>query len=540
LASLPPVYGLYTAIFPPLIFFLFAPSPFQNIGPYAVISVMSLSTGLSPAHHEEIYTGIVVLLTFAVGIIQFAVFALRLGTILSKLIPDAMVSGFMAGSSICVLISQLKEVLGISVPPYKGAGNLILTFIAILRRLPIANWYAFGLAVLSYACMFAFQTTEIYLRVQIPIWYERYCKKQSEPAVDVEAPSDDEPVETPKTPVKAPVAICDVILTVIVVAVVSWKCDMYSKYGVATIGTIPSGFPKPEEPWRVFSYFSKDLAGPLIQEICSSAFSLALVSFVCTYSISKTFEEKAAATAKRIAIATNHPVCGTSAPQASQDLFALSVAALVSSFLCSYVPSSSVSRSSLFANQTNVTTPMGGLFCTICVIIVLYFLGPWFQSVPYACLGTIVIVALWSVTKKIAAGWRRIAAAREKVQQVVHAMDLIKREMDPQADICEPEENIICQVESEHMESVELKEKMEEEVVVGEERKFKEELNILRIKAFLAIRDVTLWWITFLGVMLIDVGTGVLIGMCLAFLFIVVEFVHDRLRKSLSLGDKDK
>ncbi|KAJ3286784.1 hypothetical protein HDU79_006248, partial [Rhizoclosmatium sp. JEL0117] len=534
MTSLPPVYGLYTAIFPPLIFFFFAPSPFQNIGPYAVVSVMVsqastssmlwliernpnilllsnttvngtdtfLSNGL-PSSLQTDYIDIVMLITFIVGVIQFIVCILGLGTRLASLIPDCLISGFMASSGICVLVSQLKSIFGISIKQFEGAFSLILTVIEIFKNLPSTNLCALGLAIAAYVFMIVIQRVEIYVKT-------RLSKSEST-------------TESP-TPQKPPVAVTDVILTVILVALITMSFDLPSLYGVKTIGPIPSGFPTPIVPWALLTSLPADQASELIFQMFPDCISLALVCFVTTYSISKTFEMKVARISATSRDKPNSP------PNNSQDLLALSLSTIFSSFLSSYVPCGSISRSALLANQTNVTTPVGSLVAVICVTIILLFLGSWFQSVPLSSLATIVIVALFGVLGKIRAGFSLIKEARDQGRQVIEAMKVVKSEMVDEGGVTGGEETknivaksqddtnnsqfVVCDVEEDPDAITPIKvgeEEVPEEVSSPCDRKT--ELYLLRLKLIGVHRDVIVWWITFVIVIVLDAGTGILVGM---------------------------
>ncbi|KAJ3071006.1 hypothetical protein HDU98_005929 [Podochytrium sp. JEL0797] len=535
IAALPPVYGLYSAIFPPLVFFFFAQSPFQNIGPYAVVSVMVAQTASSAsawldsqstsqlipggqnatfsAEPESNYIGIVFLLSFMVGIIQFSVCILGLGPKLAKLMPNSLVAGFMSASGICVLVSQLKSVFGLSIRHFHGAFSLILTLFNIIKSLPDANWYAFALAVLSLACLHAFEAAEVFLQLQIPL----LCAKLS---------GNPQPNASDETRTrKKPVAVGYVILTVIVAAVVTAKWNLHVFHGVKTIGAIPSGLPDPYLPWGIFGNVSSDLAFPLIQHLASGSFSLALVCFVATFSITKTFDPKAAAVAKQVAIAASHPQTKHPAPKCSQDLLALSIATIASSFLGAYVPSGSVSRSALLANETPVTTPVGSLVCTLCVTLVLCFLGRWFENIPFACLATVVIAALWGVLLRIKTGFLLYSVMRDKMARISAAMDVVRKEMAAYESGETAVDFVVCNVEESDDESTALL------CSNGDTRDFEKELRILWLRRILAHRDACLWWITFLGVVVLNVGTGILVGMSAAFLFLVVEWAYERARE---------
>ncbi|KAJ3040959.1 hypothetical protein HDU99_010126, partial [Rhizoclosmatium hyalinum] len=95
------------------------------------------------------YAEVVMLVTFLVGIVQFTVCSLGLGARLVTLIPDSLVSGFMASSGICVLVIQLKAIFGIAVQQFDGSFSLILTLFDVIKKLPTTNLCSFGLAVLA-------------------------------------------------------------------------------------------------------------------------------------------------------------------------------------------------------------------------------------------------------------------------------------------------------------------------------------------------------------------------------------------------------
>ncbi|KAI9350782.1 sulfate transporter N-terminal domain with GLY motif-domain-containing protein [Obelidium mucronatum] len=565
MTSLPPVYGLYTAIFPPLVFFFFAPSPFQNIGPYAVVSVMVsqvatsallmlgpaitpfttldsnttavtselLSNGIPAALQIE-YADIVMFLTFSVGLIQFLVCILGLGA-------HALVSGFMASSGICVLVSQLKSIFGLSIPQYDGPLSLILTFIAVVKKLPQTNWCAFGLAVGAYISILLIQSVEKVLKTQLPLWWNKNSGDSSFGVRDRR---------------KKVVAVSDVILTVLLAAFVTFTFDLPGLYGVKTIGFIPSGFPSPRLPWEILSTLPNDRIGSFLVEIFPGTVSLALVCFVTTYSITKTFELKTEAAIARISTTFRSSPSSVEAKikTDSQDLLALSLATLVSSFFSSYVPSGSISRSALLANQTSVTTPVGSLIATICVAIILLFLGSWFQYVPLSSLGTIVVVALFGVLSKVKAGYTLILEARDKGRQVKEAMKVVETEASAmesgalasngapvgvaenastEESTCTRENNPDNINDPDAITPTKFSPDQASQQTAASEivaTNAKVELYLLWLKFVSIHRDVGVWWITFLAVIVLDAGSGILVGMLLSCLFLVVDWGHDSMR----------
>ena len=113
LAGLPPVVGLYASTIPLIVYALFGTSRHLGVGPIAIISLLvfsGVSTLAEPGTGE--YISLVILLTFMVGILQFAMGALKLGFIVN-FFSHAVISGFISASAIVIGLSQLKHLLGI-------------------------------------------------------------------------------------------------------------------------------------------------------------------------------------------------------------------------------------------------------------------------------------------------------------------------------------------------------------------------------------------------------------------------------------------
>jgi sulfate permease, SulP family len=113
LAGLPPQAGLYVSIFPVIAYALVGSSMTQAVGPVAVTAIMTFAV-LSPlalAGSAE-YIALAAGLAFCSGVIVLLFGTLRLG-FLSQLLSRPVVSGFVTGSALLIVISQLKFVLGV-------------------------------------------------------------------------------------------------------------------------------------------------------------------------------------------------------------------------------------------------------------------------------------------------------------------------------------------------------------------------------------------------------------------------------------------
>lgn len=113
LAGLPPVVGLYASTVPLIVYALFGTSRHLGVGPIAIISLLVLSA-VSPLAEPGTgeYVSLVILLTFMVGVLQFAMGVLRLGFIVN-FVSHAVISGFTSASAIIIGLSQFKHLLGI-------------------------------------------------------------------------------------------------------------------------------------------------------------------------------------------------------------------------------------------------------------------------------------------------------------------------------------------------------------------------------------------------------------------------------------------
>ena len=113
LAGLPPQAGLYASIFPVIAYAWLGSSALQAVGPVAITAIMTFSV-LSPlaAPGSPQYVALAASLALCSGLMTLAFGAMRLG-FLSQLLSRPVVSGFISGSAVLIIISQLKLLLGV-------------------------------------------------------------------------------------------------------------------------------------------------------------------------------------------------------------------------------------------------------------------------------------------------------------------------------------------------------------------------------------------------------------------------------------------
>lgn len=133
LAGLPPEYGLYTAIIPCIIAALFGSSWHVMSGPtnanslalFAMLSPLALA--FSPG-----YIQMALAVTVMVGVMQWLIGALRLGS-LANFISPAALFGFTSGAAVLIAVYALPDLLGLPAAADHGAAAVLLHVGALAR-----------------------------------------------------------------------------------------------------------------------------------------------------------------------------------------------------------------------------------------------------------------------------------------------------------------------------------------------------------------------------------------------------------------------
>ena len=234
LAGLPPEYGLYAGIMAPLAYFVFATSRHASVGPSSSEAIM-VATFLaaivitSPAQ----YAGIVALTAILVGIICVVAWLLKLG-FLVNLISGPVMKGFLVGTGLVIIVSQIPKILGLSGAPSSFFGKISF----ILQNLPEINIYALALGIGALLLFFV-------LEHKFP---------------------------------RLPGTLLVVILSIIFVALTD-----LAERGVEIVGTIPQGLPELGMP--LFSPGDVEIVLPL-------AIGLFILSFVELSTIARTYAKE--------------------------------------------------------------------------------------------------------------------------------------------------------------------------------------------------------------------------------------------------------
>jgi SulP family sulfate permease len=112
-AGLPPVAGLYAAVFPIIAYTVFGRSRQLALGPVAIVSLLT-AAGLEPLadgspHH---YADLAATLALMVGVLMVLMGVARLGFV-ADLLSHPVLSGFTSAAALIIVSSQLRHMLGI-------------------------------------------------------------------------------------------------------------------------------------------------------------------------------------------------------------------------------------------------------------------------------------------------------------------------------------------------------------------------------------------------------------------------------------------
>jgi SulP family sulfate permease len=146
IAGLPPVYGLYAALLPQLVYAFLGTSRQLAVGPVAMDSLL-VAAGVSTLATigTEKYLALAFLLALMMGLIQFLFGVLRLGFLVNFL-SKPVISGFTSGAAVIIALSQLKHLLGIDL---NGSNQIQVLVYEAFSKISTIHWLTLALGVVS-------------------------------------------------------------------------------------------------------------------------------------------------------------------------------------------------------------------------------------------------------------------------------------------------------------------------------------------------------------------------------------------------------
>ena len=236
LAGLPPHYGLYAALWPPIIAALFGSSHQLTTGPVAVVSLMT-ATALEPlaSTGSDGFLAYAILLALLIGLFQLGLGLLRLG-VLVDLLSHPVVLGFTNAAALIIASSQLGKIFGVNVA--NGEQHYETIWNTLIAAQTETHMLTLAMALLALAIMVALL---------------KYAPK-------------------------IPSVLVAVSITTLISALTG-----FAEAGGQVVGAIPAGLPSfslPTVDWEVMG------------QLLSSAVVIALVGFMEAISIAKAMATK--------------------------------------------------------------------------------------------------------------------------------------------------------------------------------------------------------------------------------------------------------
>ncbi|XP_032448272.1 pendrin [Lynx canadensis] len=351
LAAVPVGYGLYSAFFPILTYFIFGTSRHISVGPFPVVSLMvgSVVLSMAPDEHFRISSSngtafnatvidseardatrvlIASTLTLLVGIIQLIFGALQIGFIV-RYLADPLVGGFTTAAAFQVLVSQLKIVLNVSTKNYNGVLSIIYTLIEMFQNIGHTNLADFIAGLLTIIICMAVKEVNDRFKHKIPV----------------------------------PIPI-EVIVTIIATAI-SYGANLEKNYNAGIVKSIPRGFLPPVLP--PVSLFSEMLA---------ASFSIAVVAYAIAVSVGKVY-----------AIKYDYTIDG------NQEFIAFGISNIFSGFFSCFVATTALSRTAV-QESTGGKTQIAGIISAGIVMVAIVALGKLLEPLQKSVLAAVVIANL--------------------------------------------------------------------------------------------------------------------------------------------------
>jgi high affinity sulfate transporter 1 len=321
LAGLPAVTGLYTTIGCLVGYAIFGPSRVLVLGPDSSVSPLIFAAIVPLIVTDDPKTAIALagMLAVLVGLIEIGLGLGKLGFIADLLSSEVQV-GYMNGLAITIVVGQLPKLFGFSTDA-SGFFDEIRAFVDHLDQTETAALVV-GVGVLV-----------------ILLGLPRLTRK-----------------------------IPAVLVAVVAATVVSAAFGLSDR--IATVGTLPKGFPTPAVPWTQLSD-----VGPLL----IAAIGITLVSLTDTIATSAAF---AARRGDEV--------------DPDQEMIGIGAANIGAGLLQGFAVSTSGSRTAV-AEQAGAKTRLTGLVGAALVVVLLLFLNGLLADLPQSALAAVVITAALSL-----------------------------------------------------------------------------------------------------------------------------------------------
>ncbi|XP_058834209.1 anion exchange transporter-like [Topomyia yanbarensis] len=367
IAFLPPFVGLYMGIFPVLVYFLLGTARHNSMGAFAAVcivlgkSVVTLSSagsditaagngtleGVTSTDTANVVDpiGVAAAMCLACAFVELIVYSCRLGMV-CHLLSDTLISAIFTGAGYQVLTSQMRDLLGLPLPPIVGSCRLFRTYVAVFSNIDQVNLVAI---------LFSGVT------IMVQLINNDYLKSKVAKFSRVPIPME--------------------LLLMISGIIVSRHFRLHDDYGIKTLGPFPTGFPTPVMPNL-----------NLLQPVLGSAFMIVAVAYIMSVS-------KALSAAK----ANNYRI------DFNQELLAMGTSNIFGCFF-SCLPIACCPARTTAMQALGGRSQIAAIVCCGILITVLLWIGPVLESLPVCIIAGIIAVSLKGLLLQVTqyvGFWRR-------------------------------------------------------------------------------------------------------------------------------------
>uniref|UniRef100_A0A8C4I0X6 Solute carrier family 26 member 6, like 1 n=1 Tax=Dicentrarchus labrax TaxID=13489 RepID=A0A8C4I0X6_DICLA len=188
LASLPPVFGLYTSLYPALIYIFFGTSRHISIGTFTVLSIMvgSVTERLAPdmdflkrngtnitaeldiTARDSYRVQVAAATTVLGGLIQVVLGLVKFGFV-GTYLSEPLVRAYTTAAAAHAVVAQLKYIFGVSPTRFSGSLSLVYTLKDVCSLLPHTHLPTLVASAVSMVFLIAAKELNSFLSPKLPV-----------------------------------------------------------------------------------------------------------------------------------------------------------------------------------------------------------------------------------------------------------------------------------------------------------------------------------------------------------------------------------
>ncbi|KAL6437168.1 hypothetical protein ACFW04_005030 [Cataglyphis niger] len=341
LAGLEPQYGLYSAFMGAIIYAIFGSCKDITIGPTALMALMT---------HDYVQgknADFAILLAFLSGCLQLLMACLRLG-VLIDFISIPVTVGFTSATSVIIVASQLKGLLGLKI----SSQGFLDTLTKVFQNIDDTNPWDAGMSLSCIVILLLFRKMK-------DVKLNNVGKKSKIFTKTIWL------ISTARN-----------AIVVVICSAIAYKYDSsesgspFILTGPVRSGLPPFGFP----PFSTRVNNQTFTFTQMCSELNTAIVLVPIIAVLGNVAIAKAFMNEGKV-------------------DATQELLTLGICNVLGSCASSMPVTGSFSRSAV-NHASGVKTPMGGLYTGILILLALSLLTPYFYFIPKASLSAVIICAV--------------------------------------------------------------------------------------------------------------------------------------------------